>query len=1117
MERLAGSVLGAALLLASSVETEAGTGRLRNPGSGPRLLDFCVSVRFQATASELENIQRAFTDANVVLADATDGQCAFGHVDLVNDSGASREAEVWILPLEGRAYATSGLFGTPGEHVTLYYESNLVALPVPEGDAYTIAHEFLHHVWGVKDEYVGPGGPAECEPFPGSPTSSFCLLDNFFTRGGNNSQGTGSYTLDELCVASNHDPDMDTFEDAVWESSCWERLASHPIRALLPPPDLPEEATPAVSPPDFRFPEPDRRYVLCVDRSSDESATGDVRLTYEKQAATLFAGLVRTGDKLAVTSFAGAARTDFPLTEIAGEDERSAAIDAIDALMANGVTNLAEGIIQARDVLTGEPNHSCTQTIILLTDGRGNAGVDELSLIPSLIESDISVIAIAVGQAPSVANVQRIAIETGGRFLVLPVLGEFAPLVGSLTAELFGGGVTTHGDSTVAQGETVTETVTVDTVTEEVTFLLAWPNFNDVLGLTLVSVSGDTITAEDAISSPNIDFVSDEGTQAFIVSGPEVESGDWGMNISGDTVESQDGGSFCFGVLASNDEAVMVGAPERPVYTLGESVRLFATPRFGGNSVAGAEVTGGFTRPDGTEGFLTFADDGASGDDVAGDGIYTALFSDFMGTTGAYSFDLKVANVDGFTNPGEPVFEAVGAPVFSETPPAFVRLATASAVVEETEAAPVVTCSGNVVADCSPKGTFATVEATVFDADGDALVAVWSVDGQDSVQVDEIPSGNPPTLAALELSRFYFDGIHVVTVRVSDGKASDQCASTITVRDETPPTIDVILSHDVLWPPDGRMVDVEAFVMLDDHCDPTAEFVLSSIRSDEPDDGKESDIEGAEFGTPDTQFRLRARRFDDFDGRTYTITYTATDAAGRTSESVTTVVVPHFYFIGAVFGDEAAFTPDGTDLQEQATACRLFVLSEEAERVDSARIALMNGRGTIRPQAFRREDLDRNGSVDLVLEFSSGGTRGLRELSGDSDRVGLGYLTDEGRFYWTEDIFGLGAPLAFDESTGGPLGTTESPLYQAWPNPFRESTSLSYNVPAGRASDVEIVIYDVLGRQVRRLLAGVRPSGVHTVSWDATNDSGDVVPAGVYFYRIATRAEERVVRVILLR
>ena len=57
--------------------------------------------------------------------------------------------------------------------------------------------------------------------------------------------------------------------------------------------------------------------------------------------------------------------------------------------------------------------------------------------------------------------------------------------------------------------------------------------------------------------------------------------------------------------------------------------------------------------------------------------------------------------------------------------------------------------------------------------------------------------------------------------------------------------------------------------------------------------GKGNDIEGAEFGTEDYTFLLQTERDGSGDGRVYTITYTATDAAGNSAIGIAQMTVPH--------------------------------------------------------------------------------------------------------------------------------------------------------------------------------------------------------------------------------
>jgi hypothetical protein len=109
--------------------------------------------------------------------------------------------------------------------------------------------------------------------------------------------------------------------------------------------------------------------------------------------------------------------------------------------------------------------------------------------------------------------------------------------------------------------------------------------------------------------------------------------------------------------------------------------------------------------------------------------------------------------------------------------------------------------------------------------------------------------------------------------------------------DASPPTMDAHASPSSLWPPDHRMVDVHVDLSIADACDPSPSFVLASITVD--GSGAEGDVDGASFGTPDTDFRLRATRSGDSEGRSYTITYRGTDASGNTSEVARIVQVPH--------------------------------------------------------------------------------------------------------------------------------------------------------------------------------------------------------------------------------
>jgi hypothetical protein len=87
-------------------------------------------------------------------------------------------------------------------------------------------------------------------------------------------------------------------------------------------------------------------------------------------------------------------------------------------------------------------------------------------------------------------------------------------------------------------------------------------------------------------------------------------------------------------------------------------------------------------------------------------------------------------------------------------------------------------------------------------------------------------------------------------------------------------------------------------------------------------------------------------------------------------------------------------------------------------------------------------------------------------------------------------------------------------LEQNYPNPFTGRTTIRYGLP--EAAEVELIVYDVLGRQVRRLVDERRRAGNHEVVWNGRDVSGNPLASGVYFYRLKAGefTETRSVRIV---
>jgi len=91
----------------------------------------------------------------------------------------------------------------------------------------------------------------------------------------------------------------------------------------------------------------------------------------------------------------------------------------------------------------------------------------------------------------------------------------------------------------------------------------------------------------------------------------------------------------------------------------------------------------------------------------------------------------------------------------------------------------------------------------------------------------------------------------------------------------------------------------------------------------------------------------------------------------------------------------------------------------------------------------------------------------------------------------------------------------EFALHQNYPNPFNPITSIKYDLP--NAGNVKLVIYDMMGREVRTLVNNNTNAGFQSVTWDATNNFGNNVGAGVYIYQIKADGFIQSKKMILLK
>jgi hypothetical protein len=91
----------------------------------------------------------------------------------------------------------------------------------------------------------------------------------------------------------------------------------------------------------------------------------------------------------------------------------------------------------------------------------------------------------------------------------------------------------------------------------------------------------------------------------------------------------------------------------------------------------------------------------------------------------------------------------------------------------------------------------------------------------------------------------------------------------------------------------------------------------------------------------------------------------------------------------------------------------------------------------------------------------------------------------------------------------------EFALHENYPNPFNPTTTLRFDLP--EVSDITLIIYNMLGQKVRTFDYQNTSAGYHSVTWDATNDLGQQVGAGVYLYQLQTKNFVKTRKMVLLK
>jgi hypothetical protein len=145
-------------------------------------------------------------------------------------------------------------------------------------------------------------------------------------------------------------------------------------------------------------------------------------------------------------------------------------------------------------------------------------------------------------------------------------------------------------------------------------------------------------------------------------------------------------------------------------------------------------------------------------------------------------------------------------------------------------------------------------------------------------------------------------------------------------------------------------------------------------------------------------------------------------------------------------------------------------------------------------------------TTDVVLTFSN------RGLSIGPHMGTIQVQPDSGSAIYVPVLLHVG-DIAGISGDRGALRTAV--LAHGQPNPFTDSATLNYGLPAAQA--VLLVVYDASGRTVRTLARGPAEAGYHSVVWNGRDEAGRTVPAGVYFARLQTSGRSLTQRLLRIR
>jgi hypothetical protein len=165
-----------------------------------------------------------------------------------------------------------------------------------------------------------------------------------------------------------------------------------------------------------------------------------------------------------------------------------------------------------------------------------------------------------------------------------------------------------------------------------------------------------------------------------------------------------------------------------------------------------------------------------------------------------------------------------------------------------------------------------------------------------------------------------------------------------------------------------------------------------------------------------------------------------------------------------------------------------------------------------------------DGQGKLVVLLYPRSTSNSRISAGSGTMIKLPLVATSELSYDGKDVHINTAVLSDPNAIGipvkglKPILPTDFTLNQNYPNPFNPETTIEFAVGSGSANkQVRLVIYNLLGEKIATIINEPLAAGKYTYKWRGTNQDGETVASGVYFYRLTVGDQSQTKKMVLLK